>query len=141
MLPTDVDGELMALPWVRLDSNIASHDKVLALLADASAARWQAFSSYICSLGWSGGQGTDGLIPAHALTFVHGNARTARLLVKYGLWEEALTGYHIRNFETRQELNIVTEAKRTAQQVAAKKANCVRWHGPNCGCWRDGLTG
>lgn len=131
----------MALPWVRLDSNIASHDKVLALFSDPSAARWQAFSSYVCSLGWSGGQGTDGYIPAYALSTVHGNAKTARLLLKYGLWEEAIGGFKIHNFETRQELSAVSAGKRAAQQVGAAKGNCVRWHGPTCGCWQREVRG
>jgi hypothetical protein len=127
----------MALPWVRLDSNIASHDKILALVADPSSVRWQAFSSYVCSLGWSGGQGTDGYIPTYALQSVHGNAKTARLLVKYGLWDEAIGGFQIRNYATRQELAAVSAGKRAAQQVGAAKGNCIRWHGKDCGCWRN----
>ena len=131
----------MALPWVRLDSNIASHDKVLALAADPSSLKWQAFSSYVCSLGWSGGQGTDGYIPAYALGSIHGSPRTARLLVKYGLWEEAIGGFKIRNFESRQELAAVTAGKRASQQVGAAKGNCIRWHGKECGCWRQEVRG
>lgn len=127
----------MPLTWVRLDANIASHDKVLNLMDDPSTKRWQAFSSYVCALGWSGGQGTDGYIPVSALGFVHGTAQTARLLVKYRLWEEAVSGWKIVNYETRQELAIITEAKRHAQSMAARKTNCERHHGAKCGCWRD----
>src|SRR5437868_7186513 len=61
----------MSLPWVRLDSNIASHDKILALLSDPSPKRWQAAASYMFALGWSGDHGTDGRIPQAALPFVH----------------------------------------------------------------------
>jgi hypothetical protein len=78
----------MSLPWVRIDSNIASHDKILQLLADPSAKRWQAAFSYVCAIGWSGDHGTDGRVPAMALPFVHGTTATARLLVTYRLWEE-----------------------------------------------------
>lgn len=132
----------MALPWVRLDSNIASHDKVLALLSDPSSKKWQAFTSYACALGWSGGQGTDGYVPQHALVFVHGTAATARLLVKYRLWEEGVAGWQIVNYAERQELTIVTEARAEQRKQSAEKANCTRWHGPNCwkrgkGCGRD----
>lgn len=126
----------MALPWVRLDANFASHDKVLALAADPSAVRWQAITSYLCSLGWSGAQGTDGYVPATALPFIHGNARTARLLVKYGFWDEDLAGFRIRNYEQRQELTIVAEAKAAAARAAGRKGNCIKYHGKNCGCWR-----
>ena len=127
----------MPLPWVRLDSNIAQHDKILALKADPSAKRWQAIASYMFSLGWSGGQGTDGFIPSYALESVHGTAQTARLLVKYNLWIEGVAGYQIVNYAERQELAIVTEAKRAAQSMGGKKARCRQNHGPECGCWRD----
>jgi len=129
----------MALPWVRLDSNIPSHDKMLHLLADPSPKRWQACSSYMFSLAWSGGQGTDGRIPAVALPMVHGTPTTARLLVKYGLWDEVTAGYKIRNYEERQELSIVAEGKRAAQRAGALKGNCLRHHGKDCGCWRNNL--
>jgi hypothetical protein len=129
----------MGLPWVRLDSGIPAHDKILHLLSDPSPKRWQASSSYMFSLAWSGGQGTDGHIPTAALPFVHGTVATARLLVKYHLWEEALAGYQIRNYDQRQELLIVSETKRAAQRAGALKANCRRHHGPDCGCWRAGL--
>lgn len=131
----------MALPWVRLDANIAAHDKMLHLLSDPSPKKYQAAASYMFSLAWSGGTGTDGAIPKAALPVVHGTETTARLLVKYGLWSEALTGWQIRNFEQRQELQIVSEAKRAAQRAGALKANCRRFHGPDCGCWRDQLGG
>ena len=127
----------MPLPWVRLDSNVGQHDKILALKHDPSPKRWQAMASYFVSLAWSGGQGTDGFIPAYALESVHATPQTARILVKYRLWTEGITGYQIVNFEERQELAIVTEAKRAAQSMGGKKARCRSNHGPNCGCWRD----
>jgi hypothetical protein len=126
----------MALPWVRLDSHIASHDKILSLLNDPSGKRWQAAASYMFALGWSGDHGTDGFIPKTALPFVHGTVTTARLLVKYRLWEEELTGWSVHNFGVRQELSAVTAGKNEARRVASEKANCKRWHGETC--WRDG---
>lgn len=126
----------MALPWVRLDSNIAAHDKILHLISDPSALRWQAAASYMFSLGWSGGQGTDGLVPRAALPMVHGTAKTARLLEKYRLWVEAPGGWEIVNYTQRQELEAVTAGKREAQRIGALKANCQRWHGNSCQCWK-----
>lgn len=126
----------MALPWVRLDSHIASHDKILNLVSDPSPKRWQAAFSYVCALGWAGNQGTDGHVPINALPFVHGTTVTARLLVKYGLWDEHLTGWTIRNFAHRQQTTAVTEAKNDARRVASEKANCKRWHGDLC--WKQG---
>lgn len=125
----------MSLAWVRLDTGIAHHDKTLALLADPSPKRWQAISSYVFSLGWSGEHGTDGFIPVNALPFIHGNKTTANLLVEYGFWEPTTGGWRIRNYATRQELAVITAAKKEAQRVASIKANCTRWHGKDCGCW------
>ena len=129
----------MALPWVRLDSNIATHDKILDLLDDqkaSKAVKYQALWSYCAALGWAGGQGTDGEIRKTALPFIHGTEQTARLLVTYRLWSETPTGWHIVNFEMRQELEAVTAGKREAQRAGAAKGNCKRWHGDTC--WRNG---
>lgn len=125
----------MALPWVRLDSSIASHDKILALVSDASAKKWQAAASYMFSIGWSGEHGTDGRVPVAALPFVHGTKATAALLVSYRLWEPVAGGWAIVNFANRQELSVVRAGKTEARRVAAEKANCTRWHGKDC--WRD----
>lgn len=126
----------MALPWVRLDSNIAIHDKILALMADPSPKRHQAAASYMFALAWCGAAERDGDIPAYALPTVHGSAAAAALLVKYRLWTEVENGYAIRNYEQYQQLAQVTENKRQAAHVAGVKANCVRWHGEGCGCWK-----
>ncbi len=127
----------MPLPWVRLDANIAAHDKILNLLADPSPKRWQAAASYMFALGWSGGSGTDGFIPRNALVMVHGTPATARLLEKYHLWGEAPLGWRIHNYAERQELELVTANKRAAQRLGAIKGNCERWHGKECGCWKE----
>lgn len=128
----------MSLPWVRLDSNIATHDKVLRLLAQKDGHR--AFTLYICALGYAGAHGTDGRIESYALPVVHGTERLAALLVAVGLWEPDHAGddkaWRIRNYLQRQELAVVAEAKRAAARMAGRKAACVRHHGPDCGCWR-----
>lgn len=126
----------MSLPWVRLDSNIASHDKILALLSDPSTLKWQAVASYMFALGWSGAHGTDGKVPSHALVFVHASQKTARLLVKYRLWEESSAGYSIVNYASRQQTKAITDATKAAQSAGARRANCKRHHGETC--WRDG---
>jgi hypothetical protein len=124
--------ELMGLPWFRVDSNIAMHDKVLGLLSDPSAAKWQAFSSYICALGWSAGTGNDGRVPRNALGFVHGTTKTARLLEKYRLWTEAPGGWQIVNYAERQQLSLIADMKSEARHRSSVKANCVRHHGDSC---------
>lgn len=126
----------MALPWVRLDSNIAAHDKILRLLDEKpEALAYRAAFSYVCSLGYAGGHGTDGLIQFTAVAFVHGTKRTAALLVKHFLWEPTPLGWQIRNFATRQQSAATTQAIKNAQRAGALKGNCTRWHGPTCNCW------
>lgn len=127
---------MAGLPWARLDANISTHDKILYLASDPAANRWQAAFSYVCSIAWSTGQGTDGKIPTAALGIVHGNAKTARLLVKYRLWTEATAGFQIVNFELRQQTNQVSDAIRTAQSEGGRRGNCRRHHGDSC--WKNG---
>lgn len=123
----------MGLPWVRLDSNIASHDKILALLQQRNGAA--AAFSYVCSLGYAGGNGTDGRIPFAALPFIHATKRHAEMLVDVGLWDPHPAGWMVRNYGDRQQLAVVSEAIRAGQSRGALKANCTRWHGPDCKCW------
>lgn len=126
----------MALPWVRLDANIASHDKILALLDEKPPAlAYQAAFSYVCSLGYSGGHGTDGLIDFTAVKFIHGNKKTAQLLVSHFLWRPDRLGWRIVNFDKRQQLAATTRSIKNAQRAGALKANCRRWHGDDCQCW------
>lgn len=126
----------MALPWVRLDANIATHDKILGLLDEKPAATaYQAAFSYVCSLGYAGGHGTDGLVEFAGLRFIHGTKTTARLLVQHFLWTPDRLGWRIVNFDKRQQLSATTQSIRNAQRAGAMKANCRRWHGEECNCW------
>ncbi len=61
------------------------------------------------------------------------------VLIDYGLWEPGENGssYRIRNFEARQELRLVTDAKRSMHSNMGQKGNCIRWHGPDCDCWKE----
>lgn len=127
---------MSGLPWVRLDTNIWHHDKVFDLLAERDG--YRAFTVYVCSLAYSGGTGTDGLITKRAVPTIYGTKRTTDLLVLHGLWigDPAGKGWRVKNWDTRQELAVVAESKRAAKQAAANKANCIRHHGPDCNCWK-----
>ena len=125
----------MGLPWVRLDSSIYAHDKMLRLVSQRDGHR--AAALYMFSLGWSGEHATDGFIPDGAVAFLHGTPKHAQMLVDVRLWEKATGGYQIRNWEVRQQTATVTELKREIAHKASMKANCIRWHGPDCGCWKD----
>lgn len=123
----------MALPWVRLDSNIATHDKIVALVDEKDGYR-SAFS-YVCSLGYAAGHETDGLVQFGALGFVHGTKKTAEMLVKHYLWSPTPLGWQIVNYGKRQQLSATTALIKNARSAGAKKANCTRWHGAACRCW------
>lgn len=128
----------MSLPWVRLDSNLASHDKILSLLDEKPKAdAYHAAFSYVCSLGYCGGHGTDGLVKFSAIPFVHGTKRTAELLVRHHLWLPDPEGWRIPNWDKRQQSEAATKAIRNAQRAGAIRANCARWHGKDCGCWEE----
>lgn len=126
----------MALPWVRLDTNIATHDKVLDLLADPSPKRWQAMTSYMFSIAWSGGHATDGRVPRSALPVIQGTAATASLLCKYRLWEARTADWLIVNYGDRQLSAGVSDQRMDDKRRASAKGNCSRWHGDKC--WQNG---
>lgn len=130
----------MTLPWVRIDTGLAQHPKILNLTSDPSPQRWRAAFGYICGITWSAQGGSDGHVPVNALASVHSTRQTAALLVDHGLWEPTLDGWVIHNYAIRQELAIITDTKRAMRLRAAERAACVRWHGPDCwgpkGCSR-----
>lgn len=126
----------MGLPWVRLDTNIASHDKILDLVSRRGG-RSAAFV-YVCCIAYSGLNGTDGLIPFGALTFVHGTKSDMATLVEVGLLTPVPTGWVVRNYGDRQQLSSTTAVIRAAQSQGGKKGACYRHHGPDCGCWATG---
>ena len=126
----------MPLPWVRLDTNLPTHDKMLHLIGNGAAGR-SAGLVYVFSLSYSGGHATDGLIEFPVLPVIHGRKRDAELLVDVGLWKPDQRGWIIHNWSERQQLSSATAQRRRAQSIGAMKANCIRWHGKECGCWSE----
>lgn len=125
----------MSLPWVRLDTNIFTHDKVLLLLSQRDG--WRAYGVYTFSLAYAGGHATDGFIPRHVMPTINGTEKVARMLVEADLWQYAEGGYQVKNWDERQELAVITEAKRQASRLGGRKRSCQRYHGPDCKCWTD----
>jgi hypothetical protein len=117
----------MSLPWVRLDSNIAWHDKTVKVLSCRGGKA--AMLAYVFALGWSGGQGTDGHIPKAILPLIHATPQDASVLVSVGLWlpDADGDGWWIHNFERRQETAAASEARREK----ARKAAEARWRPPS----------
>lgn len=134
----------MGLPWVRLDTNIIIHDKILELVGRKGGL--EAGFVYTNSLAFSGGAGTDGYIPKAALRVIHGTDKHARLLVDVRLWEYIKDGdrdgYVIVNYADRQEVSEVREAKRAKNSLGAKKTNCKRYHPQPCStCFPEAAHG
>lgn len=123
----------MSLPWVRFDTNFPMHDKVLKLVGVRGGR--EAGFVYCCALAYCGDIESDGLIPFGALPFVHGRKRDAELLVAVGLWKAHPEGWEVVNYDRRNPTAETLRLQRTDRTVASRKANCVRWHGKDCGCW------
>lgn len=128
------------MQWVRLDANFATHDKMLRLKAQRDG--WRAIVVYLQSVAWSGGHGTDGFIPRHVLPVLDATDKTTEALVKVRLWEYGTdehgeAGYLIPNFIRYQELEFVRAIKGKARKANGIKGACRRYHGPDCGCWKD----
>jgi hypothetical protein len=130
---------MTGLPWVRLDTAFPENPKILALLAERDG--YRAAFVYVAALAYSGRHGTDGHIAAYALSRVHGRRTDADRLVRNGLWKPTAEGWVIHDYEQMQQTSDTTAQIRADRQRAAVKGNCIRHHGPDCGCWRGGLRG
>lgn len=125
----------MGLPWVRLDTQFASNPKILELIATK---KYRAALVWVASLGYAGAHGTDGYLPATCLPFLHATKSDATELVRVRLWHVVPSGgWDINDWTEFQQSNDETRERRSRAELASKKANCVRWHGKNCGCWRN----
>jgi hypothetical protein len=122
----------MALPWVRLDTGFPSNPKVLHL---TSARKHRAVAVYVFSLAYAGGHGTDGFIPTAALPFIHGNEKDAEALVNATLWHPCMGGWQINGWAEYQPSTKEHEKRKESLRRSSAKANCIRHHGKDCGCW------
>ncbi len=109
------------LPWVRFDTSLPDHPKVLELveMRDGRAAAFV----YCCSLAYAGKHGTDGFIPKWALSRINGRPADAQKLVTVRLWREVEGGWEINGWAERQESTDETQARRER----AQKAAAARW--------------
>jgi len=113
----------MALPWVRLDCAFPRNHKLLALLQEKDG--YRAALVYLCSLSYSGEQGTAGFIPDLALPFIHGRKADGAALVKHDFWQPVPGGWLIHDWNEFQLAG--TDA--VARSEKARRAAEIRWHG------------
>lgn len=119
----------MPLPWVRLDTSMPDHPKVIDLCSTGDAGTAAAFI-WVCSLTYSGKHGTDGFIPRGVLARLNGKPKHAQLLVAHGLWDELPPkGWQIHGWEEYQMLNATYEAKAEEMRAATSRAGRARMAG------------
>lgn len=116
----------MGLPWVRVDTNIPTHEKILELV-EMGAKGKQAGFVYSMSIAYAGGHGTDGVIRRVSLPWVHATPNDAKLLVQVGLWECVEGGFRIKNYGTRNAVGQAQQAISDMRSVAGKKGADARW--------------
>jgi len=121
------------LKWIKLETTIATQDKILTLISRRKGL--ESAAVYMFGLGYCGAHGTDGFIPKQALPMIHGLPAHARALVDVGLWDAAVNGWFVRNYTRRQQTAAESLVRQEAARARANKGNCIRWHGPECGCW------
>jgi len=117
---------MAGLPWMRVDTNLPTHDKVLELVGVGARGKAAAFV-YVCGLAYSVGHGTDGFVRRAALPFIHGTTGDVRLLVDARLWIPVDGGWAIANFGTRQVAAASSQALSDVRAEAGRKGAAKRW--------------
>lgn len=112
----------MSLPWIRLDTALPDHPKILALVDGSKDGRASAFV-HICAMAYAGRHGTDGFIPKEALSRINGRSADAVRLCDVGLWKDLGHGWMINGWDEYQQSTEETKAR----SDRAKKAAEIRW--------------
>lgn len=110
----------MGLPWIRLDTTMADHPKILALVGQKA---FQAITLHTFAMTYSGKHGTDGFIPKEALPMLHGRVSDAKKLVSVALWTEEPGGWSIHGWDEYQ----VSDEESKKRKEKAKAAAEERW--------------
>ena len=123
------------MQWVRLYTDMPRHEKMLRLMAMPKGR--EAVGVYAFALAWSGDQRTDGYIPDYALPALYATRAHTDILETVGLWTRNGSGWHIHNWEYRQD----TQAELAASRRKKRRAICERYqaegkHPDGCDCWR-----
>ena len=121
----------MGLPWFRMDSNFAAHDKIADLIDRFGAKGKAAGFVYAGAIGYSHDHDTGGLMRRSSLKFVHGTPADARLLVEGDLFIDDELGWRIKNFNKRNgvgmEQQAIADEIKAAQVAGGKKGAEKRW--------------
>lgn len=118
----------MGLPWVRLDTDIFSHPKLLQL---QEAGEYRAIVLHLKAMAYTGKHGLDGFIPDICLRMLGGSSTDAELdaqedaktLLDACLWTAQPGGYSMHGWEKYQAVSEETAARKKHAQKAAQ----ARW--------------
>lgn len=110
----------MTLQWVRLETSLPDHPKVLTLI---DARKYRAVMAYVLGLSYCGRHELDGYIPKSALPFIHATKADAEALCTVGLWRPTQQGWEINGWAEFQP----TSEERKAAKARAKAAAEIRW--------------
>jgi hypothetical protein len=110
----------MTLQWVRLETSLPDHPKVLELI---NAKKHKSVMVYVLGLAYCGRHELDGYVPKAALPFIHGTKSDADALCFVGLWTSTPNGYEINGWSDFQPTN----EERTRAKQKAKAAAEIRW--------------
>lgn len=110
----------MTLQWVRLETSLPDHPKVLELIG---AKKHKAVMAYCLGLAYCGRHELDGYIPKSALPFIHATKNEADALCMVGLWQPNPTGWDINGWAEYQP----SSEERQKAKTRAKAAAEARW--------------
>jgi hypothetical protein len=112
--------EVANLPWIRLQTTMFEHPKVLNLKEDR---QWRAIVSHLEAMTYIGRHALAGYIPSTAVRLLHITSADVKTLVREGLWEPAPGGWQINGWDEYQ----LADAESLARSEKAKKAAGARW--------------
>ncbi|MCA4754796.1 hypothetical protein H8Z60_19905 [Mycolicibacterium fortuitum] len=111
---------MAGLPWIRLQTTIFEHPKVLILKEDK---QWKAIVAYLECMTYSGRHGLAGYVPKTAIRLLHITAGDVAKLVNEGLLAAAPGGWQINGWDEYQ----LADPESLARSEKAKKAAAARW--------------
>ena len=116
----------MGLPWVRLDTSIPDNPKFLQLIEEHRDRGYKAAWVWVCSMTFAGKHETDGFIPHYALRAIYATKKDAEILVNARLWDIAVGGWRVHDWEAFQLSSNESQARREKAQRAAQARWAVR---------------
>lgn len=108
------------LPWIRLQTTMFEHPKVLNLKEDK---HWRAIVAHLEAMTYTGRHALAGYVPKTAVRLLHIQSSDVTKLVAEGLWSPAPGGWQINGWDEYQ----LADEEALARSEKAKKAAAARW--------------